>query len=114
MPKRVHSLPKSITVGKNNKYVVTIYSKQDKKEYHVGTFTTVEESVIARDKWLSENYHLVEGYLPRGITKDRGRYQTQISIATPDNRKPQNIRLKRFGSLQEAVDYRTKFVLGLL
>lgn len=113
MPNRKHSLPKSITIS-HNKYRVRIYSKKDKVGYEVGQFNDLDIAIKERDKWIVTNYEKVEGYLPRGITKGRDKYEAQISFPRDSNNKLRVIRLGRFDTIQEAIDYRTKFILGLL
>ena len=112
---RIHFLPKSVTIS-NGKYYVKIYSRKDGKFHFVGIYDTVKEAVSARDKWLVENYLKVEGYLPRGIRKSKtlGKYEAQLCLKGT-NRTSQVTRiLGTFNSIQEAVDYRTKYILGLL
>lgn len=116
MPKRTHNLPKSITIHRD-KLVVKIYAKKTKKLYFIGQFDTLEEAIKNRDEWIVKNYNLVEGYLPRGITKSKSekRYVAQLSFRNKESdigtyRK----HLGSFDTLQEAVDYRKNFILGLL
>lgn len=116
MPNRKHSLPKSITIS-HGKYQVKIYSKKDKVMYNVGVKNTLEEAIKLRDEWIVSNYEKVEGYLPRGISISKvGKpYRAQLSFKDKNNMIGSYVKLLGcFDTLQEAIDYRTKFILGLL
>lgn len=116
MPKRHNNLPKSITLTKD-RYTVRIYSKKDKILHTVGTFGTLDEAVKKRDEWLVTNYQKVEGYLPRGITKNssRGTYEAQVSLKKVKNKTGAYVKhLGSFKTIQEAIDFRKEFILGLL
>lgn len=109
MAKKI-SYPKNIARKKDrpSSYQIEIFSKKDKKKYYIGCTSSIQEAIKIRDEWLVKNYQLVEGYLPRGIVQVEGKYKAQIS--TTDL----TYHIGIFDTLQEAVDYRTKFILGLL
>lgn len=115
MPKRLHNLPKDITLHVG-KYSVKIYDKVEKRVYNVGRFDTVEQAIKERDEWLKNNKDKVPRYLPRGITKSatKGKYMAQVSFKTTEETEPVVRRLGTFNSIEEAVEYRTKFILGIL
>lgn len=115
MPKRHLNLPKSVTIS-NGSFLVRIYSKIEKKMYNVGTYSTVEKAIEERDKWLINNYDKVEGYLPRGVSRhSNGLYDSQVSFRKNTTQKGTFTRhLGRFATIDEAVDFRKNFILGLL
>lgn len=80
-------LPKSIGLSRQNKYRVILTTKKcsnsDKRTVYVGTYDTLEEALIERDKFIVENYEgLTKGYMPRGIAynKRNNNYQASLSL----------------------------------
>ena len=106
-------LPKSVYFNKNKKvrvYSVNIHSKKYDKNIHVGYYDTIDEAIIARDKFVVENYNdLTDGYLPRGISFDerRNKFTSTFTFNKTD------IYLGSFTELKEAVDFRNKYIDSL-
>lgn len=104
-------LPKSVYLNKNKKvrvYSVNIHSKKYDKNLHVGYYETIEEAIIARDKFVVENYSdLTEGYLPRGMTKNGKNYRVYFQF------KGQEEYLGTFETIKEAVEFRNKYIDSL-
>lgn len=106
-------LPKSVYLRKDKltkPYTVNIHSKKYNKNIHVGYFDTIEESMIARDKFVVENYHdLTSGYLPRGISFDerRNKFTSTFTFNKTD------IYLGSFVELKDAIEFRNKYIDSL-
>lgn len=104
-------LPKSVYFNKNKKvrvYSVNIHSKKYDKNLHVGYYDTIEEAIIARDKFVVDNYHdLTSGYLPRGMTKNGKKYRVDFTF------KGQEEYLGTFETIKEAVEFRNKYIDSL-
>lgn len=104
-------LPKSVYLRKEKltkKYSVNVHSKKYDKNLHVGYFDTIEEAVIARDKFVVENYNdLTAGYLPRGMSKNGKNYRVDFQF------KGQEEYLGTFETIKEAVEFRNKYIDSL-
>jgi len=116
MANRKIDLPKSVYVNRVGNFGVQIYSKESKRFFNVGTFSSLEEAVKNRDLWLCSNYDKVNGYLPRGITfkKKTSHYNVYIPFRKTSRTPEVLMHIGVFKTLKEAVDYRRKFILGLL
>lgn len=104
-------LPKSVYLHKTKKtkpYYVNIHSKKYRKKINVGYYSTIEEAIIARDKFIVENYNdLSSGYLPRGLSKHRNKYMVEFQF------KGAREYLGTFETIEEAVKQRNDFIDSL-
>lgn len=107
-----YQLPKSISFA-YGKYVVKINVKKHvvnkERQIHVGVFDTLDDAVIAREKFILENYQgVANGYLPRGISKHtHGRYIARFSYFG---------KLKYLGiynTVEKAIEARYKYIDSL-
>lgn len=104
LPKSVYLKAKKLT----KKYQVNIHSKKYNKNIHVGYYDTIEEAVIARDKFALENYHdLTSGYLPRGMTKRKNGFVIFFEF------KGQKEYLGVYDNIEDAVNFRHEYINSL-
>ncbi len=102
-------LPKYISrISKSGKYQVKLRSKKYGTQKYVGQFNTINEAVLARDKFIVDNYHdFTAGILPRGITRINGKYSASFTFKNKDEF------IGNFISLSDAVEARNKFIDSL-
>ena len=101
-------LPKNVHI-KGKKYFVDVYNRKTSNNHYVGIFDTIEEAIIARDKYVVENYDLLGGYVPRGISFNKliNKYVAFFCFGK------EQVNLGSFKSLKEAVEYRNKYIDSL-
>lgn len=104
-----NKLPKYVSqVKATGKYQVIVRSKKYGTKRYVGQYNTINEAINERDKFVVENYHdFTEGYLPRGITKFRGKFDASFTFRGKD------LFIGSFSSLEEAVTSRNNYIDSL-
>jgi hypothetical protein len=103
-------LPKSISKSVGGKYRVIIAVRGNKQTLYGGTYDTIAEAVIGRDKFVTENYHdSTKGYMPRGIGYNKNLKCYTAYLKIDEFQKY----LGKFDTLNEAIEFRKKFLESL-
>lgn len=106
--KHVKMFPKGISKNQSGYYTVNLYSKKYKQKHYVGTFSTIEEAIKARDIFVIKNYlDIMEGFLPRGISKVRKGFRASFSFFGGFTY------IGQYDSLKEAIEKRNEFIESL-
>ena len=107
-------LPKSIYLTTTNKYIVLIRVKKNVeskiRQISAGTYSTLEEALEARDKFVIDNYQgITKGYMPRGIyySKRDHAYKASLSL------RGKTFYIGSFPTMKEAIDTRIEFIDSL-
>lgn len=118
-------LPRGIYISKRrpDKFAAQYWNKDLKTTIYIGQFDTIEEAIIARDKYIVSVY---EGLtddsipktkeLPKGIWEtSSGSYGANIQVLHGKNKlKHAKIHIGSYKTIDEAVEKRKEFILKLL
>lgn len=74
----------------------------------IGTFDTISEAVEARDNFiLDHSEDLTKGYLPRGISRHKQKFQSRFSF------RSEQIHIGLYDTIEKAVEARNNFIDSL-